>query len=160
MSTQQDIVIKIALDGWFAYIKRTDALVSQLTDEQLLHETSPGKNTGTYLLGHLTAVHSRMLPLLNFGEQLYPALDDVFVFNPDKSGKTQPSLAELRQYWKEVNSKLEQHFNALTTDEWFERHTSVSGEDFAKEPHRNKLGVLLSRTTHLSYHYGQMVYLK
>lgn len=160
MSTQQDIVIKIALDGWSAYIKRADNLITQLTDEHLQHETSPGKNTGTYLLGHLAAVHSRMLPLLNLGEQLYPELDDVFIFSPDKSGKAMPSITELRQYWKEVNTKLEQHFNALTTDQWFERHTSVSEEDFQKEPHRNKLGVLLSRTTHLSYHYGQMVYLK
>jgi hypothetical protein len=43
---------------------------------------------------------------------------------------------------------------------WFERHTSVSEEDFLKEPHRNKLNVLLNRTNHQSYHFGQMILLQ
>ena len=33
-------------------------------------------------------------------------------------------------------------------------------EDFIKEPHRNKLNVLLTRTTHLAYHAGQLALLK
>jgi len=44
--------------------------------------------------------------------------------------------------------------------EWFTRHTSVSEEDFIKEPHRNKLNVLITRATHQSYHLGQLIYLK
>ena len=32
----------------------------------------------------------------------------------------------------------------------------VSDEDFAREPHRNKLNVLISQTNHLSYHPGQL----
>jgi hypothetical protein len=47
----------------------------------------------------------------------------------------------------------------LSTEDWLSRHTAVSEEDFAKEPHRNKLNILVSRTTHLAGHTGQMVYL-
>jgi len=40
-------------------------------------------------------------------------------------------------------------------DEWFAKHSAVSAEDFAKEPHRNKLNILVNRTNHHSYHLGQ-----
>jgi hypothetical protein len=43
---------------------------------------------------------------------------------------------------------------------WFAKHNAVSAEDFAKEPHRNKLNVLITRTIHQGYHLGQMNYLK
>ncbi len=41
--------------------------------------------------------------------------------------------------------------------EWLQRHAAVSGEDFAKDPLRNRFSILLSRTNHLSYHLGQAV---
>jgi hypothetical protein len=47
----------------------------------------------------------------------------------------------------------------MKADEWFNKHTAVSAEDFAKEPHRNKLNVIVNRTNHTSYHLGQLVYL-
>jgi hypothetical protein len=36
----------------------------------------------------------------------------------------------------------------------------VTEEDFANEPHRNRLAILLSRTSHASYHLGQLMFLK
>ena len=36
-------------------------------------------------------------------------------------------------------------------------HSAVSEEDFVKEPLRNRLAVLASRTNHVSYHGGQLV---
>ena len=41
--------------------------------------------------------------------------------------------------------------------EWVEKHTSVSAEDFAKEPHRNRYTILLTRTMHMALHFGQVV---
>ena len=35
------------------------------------------------------------------------------------------------------------------------RHTAVLEEDFSKEPLRNRLSILLTRTNHLSYHISQ-----
>ena len=40
--------------------------------------------------------------------------------------------------------------------DWFARHTSVSEEDFAKEPHRNRLNVIITHCTWKTYHLGQM----
>jgi hypothetical protein len=37
--------------------------------------------------------------------------------------------------------------------DWFSRHMLVSPEDFAKEPHRNKLNVIINRTNHMANHY-------
>jgi len=160
MQTQQELFIKVALDSWNIQIIRTDKLLETLTDEQLQQEVASNRNTGVYLLGHLAAIHDAMLPLLYFGDKLYPQLEDIFIKNPDKSSLSKPSTPLLRQYWKEVNSALASHFNKLTPDEWLQKHASISDEDFAKEPHRNRLSVLLNRTNHLSYHYGQLAFLK
>ncbi len=156
----QQSFIKIALDSWYSHINRTSKLLDSLTDEQLAAEVAPGRNTGIYLLGHLVAVHDALLPLLNIGSKLYPSLEEPFIKQPDKSGLAIPTAQELRTYWTEVNDALTLSFNLMNTDEWFQKHTSVSEEDFAINPLRNKLNVLLSRTTHLAYHFGQMAFLK
>jgi len=38
-----------------------------------------------------------------------------------------------------------------------ERMEEESDEDYAKDPTRNRLSVLLSRTNHLAYHLGQII---
>jgi hypothetical protein len=157
---QQQLIIKMALDSWNTYITRTDKLFNDLSDEQLQEEVATGRNSGIYLLGHLTAVHDALFPLLGLGEKLYPQLEDIFIKNPDKSGIGKPATKDVRNCWSEVNNKLFQHFNQFTADEWFQKHTSVNDEDFEKEPHRNKLNVVLNRTNHLVYHLGQLAFLK
>ena len=157
---KDQILTKSVLDAWTSHVSRVDQLIDKLSDEQLQREVSPGRNTGTYLLGHLVAVHDRMLPLLGLGERKYAHLDDTFLSSPDKSGKEMPSLAELRSGWKAVNAELAEQFKNLQPVDWFQKHTSVSEEDFAKEPHRNRLSVLISRTNHLAEHRGQMLFLE
>jgi hypothetical protein len=159
MPDHQQIFIKMALDSWYTQIKRADKLFNEFTDEQLSADIAPGKNSGVYLLGHLTAVHDMILPLFGLGKLLYPSLENTFLRNPDKSGLPSPAVKELRQYWNNVNNSLAAHFNNMQPDEWFQKHASVSAEDFIKEPHRNKLNVLLNRTNHLSYHLGQVILL-
>ena len=51
---------------------------------------------------------------------------------------------------------LDKKISLLSPKNWFEKHALVSYEDFVKEPHRNRLNVLLSRTLHLNHHYGQI----
>jgi ribosomal protein L16 Arg81 hydroxylase len=60
------------------------------------------------------------------------------------------------KYWGEVNGKLLSQFENLSADEWLLRHHAMSEEDYAKDPTRNRLAVLRSRTNHVSYHLGQM----
>ncbi len=160
METQEQITTKIVLDSWYSRIDSADKLFNGLTDDQLLQEIAPGKNRGVYLLGHLIAVHDKMLPLLDFGPQMYPQLNDPFLAKPDKSVAEILSVQELREYWNATNVKLTAHFNTLQAEEWFQKHTSVTTEEFINEPHRNRLNVILSRTNHLSYHLGQIALLK
>jgi hypothetical protein len=112
-----------------------------------------------YLLGHLAAVNDGMLKLYGISEKLYPELEETFLRSPDKPGKEMPSTATLREHYQTVTNMLHQSFKKMTADDWFGMHTAVSAEDFAKEPHRNKLNVLISRTMHQGYHFGQMMYL-
>jgi uncharacterized damage-inducible protein DinB len=160
MINQQQLFIKMALDSWDTQVARADKLFNSLSDEQIQQDVAPGRNSGVYLLGHLTAVHDALLPLFGLGEKRYPQLEDVFVKSPDKSAAVKPSVKDLRNFWSEVNTNLSQHFNRFTIDEWLQKHTSVTDEDFKKEPHRNRLNVLLNRTNHLAYHAGQLVFLK
>jgi len=155
-----DLQTKLILDNWYSTVANTNKLLNELTDEQLNNDIAPGRNSGVYLLGHLTAVNDRMLPLLGFEEQAHPHFTEIFLTSPDKSGKQMPSASELRTYWKESTERLDKHFKNLRPEEWLHRHTAVSEEDFQKEPHRNKLNVVLGRTTHLSNHLGQMLLLK
>lgn len=152
--------VKMIFDRWYGSIKNCDTLLTALTDEQLQKEIAPNKNRGVYLLGHLIAVHDDMLTLLNMGEKLYPELHEPFIKSPDKSVSKIPSVQELRATWSKQCEVLKQKFDSLQADEWFEKHTAVSAEDFAKEPHRNKLNIILTRTTHLAYHTGQLALLK
>ena len=157
---QPESFVKAALLAWASNSKRLNTFFSSLTDEELFAEVAPGKNRGVYLLGHLTAVNDMMLPLLGFGNREFPQLDNAFITNPDHAVKDLPPIPELRAHWAAGNDLLTRHFNSLTPDQWLERHTMVSEEDFAKEPHRNRFSVLLSRTNHLSYHLGQLILLK
>ncbi len=160
MSDQHELVIKIVLDAWNGQLNRATKFFDGHTDEQLKNEVAPNRNSGVYLLGHLVAVHDGMIPLLGLGEKRYPELENIFIKNPDNSGLEKPSIEYLRNCWKLVNEILSQQFSSLKADEWLQKHNSVSEEDFKKEPHRNRLNVLISRTNHIAYHLGQLAFLK
>jgi hypothetical protein len=157
---KEELFIKMVLDAWNVHVKRADDLFNSLSDEQLMKEIAPGRNRGIYLLGHLAAVHDKILPLLGLGNQLKPEWYNIFVENPDKTIANIPAMADLRLFWNEVNKSLSKHFIKLTPTQWFQKHNSVSEEDFIKEPHRNKLNLVINRTNHLSSHLGQLLYLK
>ena len=159
MKTDQ-VIVKMVLDRWYSLIKTCDTILASINDEQLQRETAPNKNRGIYLLGHLIAVHDEMITILNFGDKLYPGLYEPFLKSPDRSVSEIPSAKELRTFWSKQNEVISQKFDSLEPGEWFLKHNLISAEDFIKEPHRNKLNVLLTRTTHLSYHVGQLVLLK
>ncbi len=101
-----------------------------------------------------------MLPLLGYGENPAPHLVTPFVKTPDKQTDDLPAVNELRLEWAKAKALLEKNIVATEPNEWFQKHTSISTEDFAKEPHRNKLNVVLSRASHFDYHLGQLAFLK
>jgi hypothetical protein len=159
MNTDQTMV-KMILDRWYALIKNFDTALNALSDEELQKEIAPGRNRGIYLLGHLIAVHDDMLVLLDMGHKLYPELNEAFIKSPDKAVDTIPSASVLRTYWTKQNETLSEKFERLQPGDWFQKHTAVSEEDFIKEPHRNKLNIIITRTSHLAYHLGQFVLIK
>ena len=155
--TSHELPVKVAINSWRLTVDRADKIFSSLTEEQLQREVAPGKNRMIYLWGHLIAVHDRMFSILGLGPRLRPDLDAAFIDNPDKEVTEIPSAGQLKQYWNEVNEKLLSQFQSLSADEWLLQHRDMSEEDYAKDPTRNRLAVLLNRTNHLSYHLGQIM---
>lgn len=155
----QQFFVKMVLDNWQGQLNAMDKLLVRLSDGQLMNAIAPGRNRGIYLLGHLVAVHDLMLPLLRFEDVVYPDLQPVFVDAPDRAFETMHPVEMLRKQWSAVNERLLTHFNSLPTADWFIRHANVSEEDFAKEPKRNRLNVIIGRTSHLTYHRGQLILL-
>lgn len=156
----QDLFVNTILANWETTINRASAYFDKCSDADLLKPIAQGKNRVIYLLGHLIAVHDRLLPLLGLGDRLYPHLDELFITSPDNPGAALPTASELRSQWKQINQVLTEKLRAWKPEEWLMKHESVSADDFEKEPHRNRLNVVLSRTGHVSYHQGQLALLK
>ena len=155
LMTNDELYSAVALSAWKGNIGRADKMFSDLSDEEVWKEIAPAKNRLIYIWGHLTATHDAMLPLLGIGRRLHPEFDVAFISNPDRSQAEIPSVELVRKAWKEVNDRLFEGFASLSAADWLKKHGAVSAEDFAKEPLRNRLAILLSRTNHLAYHLGQ-----
>jgi hypothetical protein len=155
--THEQLTVSVAIASWKNTVGRADKVFSALTDEQFLQEVAPGRNRIIYLLGHLTTVHDGLHTILGLGERLHPEFESMFVSKPDKAIKTLPSISQLKQSWTVVNHSLLEKFDRLSPENWLQRHMAMSDEDYAKDPTRNRLSVLLSRTNHLSYHLGQII---
>lgn len=154
--TEQAVMVKMVLDRWNSLLRNCDECIQSLRADQLEKEIAPGKNRGIYLLGHLIATHDDLFRLLEIGEPLHGDLFEMFVKAPDKAVKDIPSVDRLKEVWGSQVALLTSMIGAISPDEWFGKHSAVSEADFEKEPHRNKLNVILTRTTHLSYHLGQL----
>jgi hypothetical protein len=157
---QKTVFIKMAVQSWQTQVDRATKLIHDMTDEQLSKEIAPSKNRGVYLVGHLAAIHDAMPEILGMGKKQHPELHAIFVEAPDKTISKIPSVPELKKIWVSVHDRLKNEFAKMPADGWFNRHESMTDADFEKDPTRNKLNVLLNRTNHLSYHYGQIRLLK
>jgi hypothetical protein len=158
--TNEELLVATVVGSWKQVVGRADSAIANYTDEQLDRNVAPGRNRVRYLIGHLIVVDDRLFTGLGIGERLHPELDSAYVTNPDGTLPDPVSTEELKKAWFEVHSKLTAAFEQMTAAQWLERHTSVSEEDFAKEPLRNRLAMLLSRTNHLSMHFGQALLAK
>jgi hypothetical protein len=151
-----DLFARTAVASWKINLDRLNQMFDGFSDDELQQQIAPGKNRVFYLLGHMAAVHDRMLPLLSFGARLHEELDEDFLTNPDRTRPDRISAAALREAYTKINSALTSRIEALPAEEWLRKHEAISAEDFAKEPLRNRLAVLLSRTAHVQFHTGQI----
>jgi hypothetical protein len=154
--TKTELFARTAVSQWKINLDRLNKMFDAFSDEDLQLQIAPGKNRIFYLLGHMAAVHDRMLPLLGLGARIHEELDQDFLTNPDRVAPDRISAAALRQAYTKVNDTLTRAIEALPAEEWLNKHEAVSAEDFAKEPLRNRLSVLLSRTAHVQFHTGQV----
>jgi uncharacterized damage-inducible protein DinB len=150
----------MAIKAWNVQIGRADKFFNSLSDDAFTKEIAPGKNRINYLLGHLITVNEGMISLFSLGDRSYSLWDDAFIKSPDRSVADLPDLETLKKAWKESNERLTNLFSEVPVESWFGRHTSMTDEDLVKEPSRNKLSVLLNRTSHVAYHLGQLVLVK
>jgi hypothetical protein len=149
-------IIQQVKNGWAAQNKRITEFFNKFPDEAYQQQIAPGKNRIIYIFGHLISTSDGIIQLFGLGERLFPEFEALFVTNPDDETKTYPQLAVLKENWNAVNAKLSAAFEGMTAEDWMSRHTKVSAEDFAQDPLRNKLNVLISRTSHMNYHLGQL----
>jgi len=82
----------------------------------------PRQESTFYLVGHLTAVHDRMLALLGLGERLHPELDEVYITKGDRLLADPVSASGLRKAWAEVNRRLTVAFERFTPKDWLQKH--------------------------------------
>ena len=125
--THEQLTVSVAIASWKNAVERADKAFRALAEDQYQHEIAPGRNR------------------------------IIFIATPDKAIEPLPPVSELTKFWTHVNSSLLEKFAALSPQEWLQRHTAMSDDDYAKDPTRNRLSVLLSRTNHASYHLGQII---
>ncbi|RWY46003.1 DinB family protein [Mucilaginibacter gilvus] len=151
------LFVKMALQGWNTQVTRAEKYFNALSEADFQKTVAPGKNRIIYLYGHLTSYHGLLSETLGLGQAMYPELAPVFLRTPDGPLVNAYPVEKLREYWHEVHDRLTELFNALPAEDWFKRHNAMTDEDFANDPTRNRLSVLLSRTNHIAYHFGQLV---
>ena len=108
-----DLFAGTAVASWKQNLARLDGIFAAVSDDGLQQPVAPGKNRLFYLLGHLVAVHDRMLPLLRLGARLHPELDEPFLTQADRTMPDTITSASLRAAWTEVNTALTTAIEAL-----------------------------------------------
>ena len=150
----------MALKSWNTEVNKANKMFAGFSSEDLQKETAPGRNRVIYLIGHLVAANDSMLSLFGLGDRMYAHFDEPFLKSADKSGQEMPSAEHLMQDWNKSVTALNEGFARLSPDDWFAKHNSMTDEDLAKDPGRNKLSVLMNRTSHMAYHLGQIALAK
>jgi hypothetical protein len=135
---------RIALKTWKATVGRFDDIVAASSDEELDRVEMPGTSRLSYLIGHLTALHDRLLPLLGLGDRQHAELDAEFSDERDAHRAIVVPASRLRAAWNDVNAALLAGMEGLTPEEWLERPSPLTDT--------NRLGVLLNWTNHVSLH--------
>jgi DinB superfamily len=153
--TNEELLVANAVAFWNLALARVDKLFMNLTPKELDQPVAPGKNRLIYLWGHLAAVNDSLISLMGLGQRLHPELDEVFITAPDRTAVNEMSAEDVKKAWTEINARLNAEFSKMTAADWLHKHSAVSDADFAKEPLRNRLAILLTRTAHMAYHMGQ-----
>ena len=152
--------LDIARLQWTQYNKRMEKVITSTPDNLFNQPIIPGGNSPSWILGHLVDTDDALIELLGIGTRLHPELGKIYHHVRGNNQDNHLSKEELLKSWKEILEKLDSAFASWDEKEWMSKHTAVSAEDFAKEPQRNKLNVMLTRVTHKASHLGQIAMFK
>lgn len=151
--------LDICLIQWNTYNTRMQKVFDTITEDNYNKPIVPGGNTPSWLLGHLADTDDKLLELFGIGDRLFPELSKIYHHERGQNQSGHLTKSELQSQWKAITTKLDKAFNNWSEAEWHSRHSAVNEEDFKKEPHRNKLNVMLSRVAHKASHLGQIAML-
>src|SRR5258705_12506231 len=119
--TTEALYTDTALRAWKLVIAQLDQMFSSMNDEELRREVAPGRNRVFYLMGHLTAIHDRLLSMLSLGERLHPELDEDFLTNADRVTGDRVAPEAVRLAWAEVNARFTAALAALPPEGWLKQ---------------------------------------
>ena len=148
--------LDICLLQWETYNKRIQKSLETIKDENYSTPITPGGNSPSWVMGHLADTDDALLELFGIRKRMFPELAKIYHHERDTNQGGHLSKAELSQKWNQILEELNRVFKSMSESDWLSRHTAVSEEDFKKEPHRNKLNVMLSRVSHRASHLGQV----
>jgi uncharacterized damage-inducible protein DinB len=148
--------LDICLLNWDLQNKRIQKIIDTISDENYQKPILDNRNSPSWILGHLAEADDALLELLGIGKRLHPDLTAIYHHERGSNQSGHLNKSDISQKWNAISIELNKAFRSWNEAEWLSRHTAVSEEDFKKEPHRNKLNVLLSRITHKASHLGQL----
>jgi hypothetical protein len=148
--------IEICLLQWKTYNARMQKMLEAMSIQNFNTPIVPNGNSPSWLFGHLADTDDKLLELFGIRNRLFPELEKIYHHERGTNQTGHLSKEELIAKWKSISAELDRTFNAWAENDWMGRHTAVSEEDFIKEPHRNKLNVMLSRVEHKASHLGQI----
>jgi hypothetical protein len=148
--------LDICLLQWNSYNKRIQKILDTISDEAYHKPIVAGGNSPSWILGHLIEDDDAILELLGIRTRLHPELKAIYHHERGKNQEGHLNKEELSKTWQEILAHLDTAFKSWKESDWLSRHTAVSEEDFKKEPHRNRLNVMLTRLTHKASHLGQI----
>ena len=148
--------LEICLLQWETYNRRMQKLIGTISEENYRKPIMPGGNSPSWLTGHLVDTDDALLELFGIRERMFPELAKIYHHERGTNQSGHLSREELTTKWKAILAALDKSFKAMTEADWHGRHMAVTEEDFLKEPHRNKLNVMLGRVGHKASHLGQI----
>lgn len=148
--------IEICLIQWDTYNRRMQKMLDALTIDHFNKAIVPGGNSPSWLMGHLADTDDALLELFGIRKRMFPQLAKIYHHERGTNQTGHLSKEELNTQWKAIVAELDNTFKSMSESDWHNRHMAVTEEDFKKEPHRNKLNVMLSRVSHKASHLGQI----
>lgn len=152
--------LDICVLQWNTYNTRMQKAFDELDGTEFQVPVAEGFNSPSWILGHLVDTDDMLLEVLGIRARIYPDLSRIYHHERGSNQTGHLAKSELMSRWKVILAELERSFKSWTESEWLSKHAVVSEQDFQREPHRNRLNVMLTRVAHKASHLGQIAMMK